>query len=191
MSHTAIGFATSLLLHGLLFGFNPSGPTPIFDVQIAESSLEISLVQPRPIMQKNVQLSQENIDIQIDPIEPSEDIFPAQETSIEEEKIMDVGGEGAYLEAEPKYSKNKPPVYPRVAREREYEGQVDLDIHVNEKGRVVDVRVLKSSGYTLLDKAAIDAVKKWVFEPARRGDHAISSNLQIPILFRLENAQKN
>jgi TonB family protein len=44
------------------------------------------------------------------------------------------------------------------------EGAVRLEADVNEEGKVVEVRPV--SGHPLLRPAAVDCLKKWVFEPA-------------------------
>ena len=45
-------------------------------------------------------------------------------------------------------------------------GDQSLDVHVGADGRVTEVRLKQSSGSTLLDRTAIDTVKKWRFKPA-------------------------
>jgi len=63
----------------------------------------------------------------------------------------------------PKLIKDVQPVYPEVARQAQVQGEVILSVRADEKGQVVDVMVLRS--IPLLDQAAIDAVRQWVYEP--------------------------
>lgn len=63
----------------------------------------------------------------------------------------------------PKLLKSVDPVYPEEARKAGIEGTVVVEATTDERGRVQSVRVLKS--IPMLDKAAIDAVKQWVYEP--------------------------
>jgi TonB family protein len=63
----------------------------------------------------------------------------------------------------PKLIKEVAPVYPEVARVAGVEGVVILSVKADEDGRIVDVIVLRS--IPLLDQAAIDAVRQWVYEP--------------------------
>ncbi len=63
----------------------------------------------------------------------------------------------------PKLIKRVDPVYPEIARQAHVEGVVILEIKIDEDGRVVATRILRS--IPLLDQAAIDAVKQWVYEP--------------------------
>ncbi|MDX1765250.1 MAG: energy transducer TonB [bacterium] len=89
-------------------------------------------------------------------------------------------------EAKPLYRMNRPPPYPRLARKQGYAGTVVLEVLVDRQGRVGDLRVLSSSGYALLDKAATAAVKGWRFEPGRRGAEAVDMWVRVPIRFVLE-----
>jgi len=63
----------------------------------------------------------------------------------------------------PKLIKEVKPVYPEKAKEAEVEGEVILEATTDIYGRVQNVKVLKS--IPLLDQAAVDAVRKWVYEP--------------------------
>ncbi len=80
---------------------------------------------------------------------------------------------------------NPKPHYPRLARRRGMEGRVLLAVAVDAHGRVTEVTVLESSGYRLLDRAALEAVRRWTFVPARRDGVAVPGRLTLPIRFRL------
>src|SRR6185503_717326 len=58
---------------------------------------------------------------------------------------------------------NVDPVYPGVARAAHIEGVVILEATIDVHGRVIDVRVLRSQ--PLLDQAAVDAVRQWIYTP--------------------------
>jgi len=47
------------------------------------------------------------------------------------------------------------------------------------------VLVEKSAGHVELDEAAADAVRRWRFEPARRGPEAVAMWVLLPVEFRL------
>lgn len=83
---------------------------------------------------------------------------------------------------------NQPPPYPGVARRRGWEGKVTLDVSVGPDGRVADVRVVRSAGHRVLDKAAVEAVRAWRFAPAHLAGVALASTVRVPIVFRLEDA---
>jgi len=84
------------------------------------------------------------------------------------------------------YLNNPKPVYPGVARRRHWEGLVVLRVYVTADGRCGEVSVQRSSGHDVLDEAALNAVKKWRFVPAKRGDVAQASWVTVPIQFQLE-----
>ncbi len=88
--------------------------------------------------------------------------------------------------ARPLYRQNPPPRYPRSARRRGYEGSVILEVNVLRDGSVGDLRVLISSGYSVLDKAAVKSVNKWLFEPGLRGDQPVDMWVRVPIRFKIE-----
>jgi TonB family protein len=63
----------------------------------------------------------------------------------------------------PRLLKEVPAVYPEVARQAQVEGVVILSVKTDETGKVADTIVLRS--IPLLDQAAIDAVRQWIYEP--------------------------
>jgi len=86
----------------------------------------------------------------------------------------------------PRYAENPKPVYPQEARRRGYEGEVLLRVEVLANGRVGRLEVKKSSGYEILDRSALSAVKQWKFIPANEGNGAIPCWVNIPIKFQLQ-----
>lgn len=89
------------------------------------------------------------------------------------------------MEARPIYRINPPPSYPNIARKRGYQGNVILEVLINKQGKVIDLRVFSTSGYSILDKTAIGSVKKWLFEPGMRGSDKIEMWVRVPIRFEL------
>jgi protein TonB len=84
------------------------------------------------------------------------------------------------------YLYNPPPDYPPRARRLGLEGEVLVRTKVLTNGECGELVLGQSSGYALLDKAALEAVRTWRFRPARRGDEEIVSWVDIPVRFRLE-----
>lgn len=84
------------------------------------------------------------------------------------------------------YLNNPAPPYPAAARRRGEGGRVQLRVLVTAAGRASRVEVSASSGSVLLDVAARDAVERWRFLPARRGDEVIDAWVIVPIVFSLE-----
>jgi len=92
-------------------------------------------------------------------------------------------GNGQYTQA--RTSDAPKPKYPESARRDGKEGRVLLRVLVNEEGRTASVQVNRSSGVESLDQAALEAIKRWRFSPARLGDKPVESWVRIPIDFRL------
>ena len=90
------------------------------------------------------------------------------------------------VEAIPHYRSNPLPEYPRLARKKHWEGVVWLLVDVSVDGSVDDLEVEKTCGHKVLDRAAQRTVKRWQFSPATRGGLPVSSQVRIPVRFRLE-----
>jgi len=89
------------------------------------------------------------------------------------------------VESTPEIAENPPPVYPRIARIRGYEGLVLLEVDVSADGSCTGVEVIESSGHEVLDQAAVDAVQKWKFRPALANGATVSGRARVPIRFKL------
>ena len=73
------------------------------------------------------------------------------------------------------------------ARRQRQQGTVLFDVQVGADGRAASVKLKHSSGFPLLDQAALEAVRRWTFEPARTGGIPISSHVEVPVRFALPN----
>lgn len=87
----------------------------------------------------------------------------------------------------PNYLKNLEREYPLAARRRGQQGTVLLNVTVNAMGHVTEISLKESSGFELLDQAALRAVRMWEFEPARVGSQRVESRLEVPVRFKLTN----
>ena len=102
--------------------------------------------------------------------------------------VLGAGTQGLkpIMEAIPIYDKNPPPEYPLIARRRGLQGNVILEVMVDRNGRVIDLKVFKSSGHKVLDRAAEESVREWIFKPAVRGNEKIEIWVRVPICFQLK-----
>ncbi len=82
--------------------------------------------------------------------------------------------------------RNPKPDYPTLAKRRGWQGNVLLAVEVLQDGTPGEIQVAKSSGRAVLDNAAIKAVRRWLFEPARRADLPIRTTMNLSIVFKLE-----
>lgn len=76
-----------------------------------------------------------------------------------------------------------PPTYPREALRRGVGGTVRVQVTVSPDGSVDRMDVAQSSGNRYLDRAAMEAVRRWRFAPAMRNGQPVSATVMIPVDF--------
>lgn len=92
------------------------------------------------------------------------------------------GGDG------PPSARYKPkPKYPSDSRELEEIGAVRLMVRVGRNGEPLSIRVIKSSGFPRLDKAAQRGVEAWRFNPARKNGETVEDSLPVTVRFNLND----
>lgn len=84
------------------------------------------------------------------------------------------------------YLNNPAPSYPALSRRLGEEGRVLLRVQVMEDGTAGSVELQTGSGSSRLDQAALEAVKKWRFVPAKRGEQPVSASVVVPVRFSIE-----
>jgi periplasmic protein TonB len=84
------------------------------------------------------------------------------------------------------YLNNPRPAYPAMSRRLGEEGRVEVEVQVQADGTPSRVSLKRSSGYSRLDEAALDAIKRWKFIPAKRGGEAVAASVIVPMPFVLE-----
>lgn len=84
------------------------------------------------------------------------------------------------------YLNNPPPVYPTLARRLGEQGRVMLRVQVRADGTPAEVEINRSSGFSRLDRAALEAVRQWRFIPAQQGDAPVAASVLVPVAFTLE-----
>ena len=97
--------------------------------------------------------------------------------------------QGVITAAAPLAFQNQPPRYPWRARLRGWEGTVIVRAVVSAQGDPVSVHIRRSSGYPTLDEAAAGSVANWKFRPAKKRGRVISQAVEVPITFRLTEAE--
>ena len=93
-----------------------------------------------------------------------------------------VGGE-AYIPA--RYAFCPPPAFPAQARKARLSGTALVLVRIDALGRPLSVTLQRTSGHTILDTAALSAVRNWRFEPARRDGIPVDARLEVPVRFAL------
>ncbi len=77
------------------------------------------------------------------------------------------------------------PRYPDLARQAGIEGTVLIEVLVNEEGKIEQARVIQSDVTPAMEKAALEAVKKFLFKPAKQRTVPVPARMAIPIRFKL------
>ena len=78
---------------------------------------------------------------------------------------------------------NPEPIYPPVSRRLGEHGRVELDIYILADGSVGEIKLKRSSGYDRLDQSAMDAVRRWHYIPAHKGNQPIPYRYVQPVSF--------
>ena len=75
------------------------------------------------------------------------------------------------------------PRYPQDALRRGLGGTVKVRASIAADGSVADVALAEGSGNRDLDRAALEAVRRWRFKPATRNGQPVASEVSVPIVF--------
>ena len=77
------------------------------------------------------------------------------------------------------------PTYPPEAFRAGEEGTVLVRVDVDASGNPTNVDVARRSGSRELDRAALDAVRKWRFDPAIKDGKPVAASAEVPVEFKL------
>lgn len=195
----AVAFA--LLIHSLLFLYwHPLEPLTVADIPqwmniklVAGFEEKKNTPPAKSVAETKMKIKDNNKKIKEERIKKNiKKNTPEDKTSQQhkiKEKISSPASATTFIKAVRRpYSRDNPkPVYPTAARRRGMQGVVLLSVTVNIKGNVGKINILRSSGFRVLDMAALNSVTKWKFIPAQQGKRAVASVVQIPVRFTLEN----
>ena len=96
-----------------------------------------------------------------------------------------VRADSAFDEA-PTPLRTQAPVYPDSLRREGISGLVSISVSIDESGNVASTSVSKSSN-PAFDQAALDAVARWKFKPAKKAGQPVAVTVVLPV--RFNNAQ--
>lgn len=155
-------------------------PVPVPDAQIKEDLKDFANVED---LNKSLAKNEGQI-VDLNSI-PNFD--PDQNMNVKKEEEIPDSEEFIAVEKDPQVDLGelqKKVVYPEMARKSGVEGQVIVRVLVGKDGRVKQTKIQHSES-SMLDQAAIDAVKKSIFTPAIQNGQPITCWVSIPIKFRL------
>jgi protein TonB len=107
--------------------------------------------------------------------------------SAEVDSVASRASEGSDPDTPPRVAVNPAPVYPPELLAARVEGRVVLRVRVGADGRVLAASIHRSSGHDAFDQAALGAVRRWRFNPARRAGLAIETEVAVPVRFVVED----
>jgi len=84
------------------------------------------------------------------------------------------------------YLNNPAPPYPRMSRRMGEQGTVLVRVYINTEGRAETAEIRTSSGYSRLDEAALETVKRWRYVPGKRAGVPEAMWFNVPIRFVLD-----
>lgn len=85
----------------------------------------------------------------------------------------------------PVFSYNPPPAYPARALRLGWEGKVLLKVMISYEGDVDEVSIAQTSGFDLLDQAALESVRTWRFVPPTADNQPAGQAAVIPVHFKI------
>ena len=149
----------------------PPPPRPAVPVETESDDV------PDDVTIETTDLELEDVPVDLPPPPPA----GSEEAPFEEEEILEVWK----VEQKPRLVRRALPVYPEFALRAGLQGSVMLKVLLGKDGKAESVRMLK--GEEIFRKSAEDAVRKFLFEPARQSDRPVKVWLVIPIHFKLED----
>lgn len=142
-------------------------------------------LKPEPVKEKPKKVVEKPKPVKKKKPEVTEPAEPVMEKTVTEKSTSPGLSNEPVMVTEPAIRNWVEPRYPKLAQRRNQQGVVMLDVIVDERGDPITVAILESSGFPILDKAAIDAVKRWSFKPEQRNSQFVKSRVHIPVAFEI------
>jgi len=194
-----VAFAAAAFVHVGIAAWSMMPSNPIV---INQQAIQVSFVAPSANNQKSENPSHKKIAFNIEREnalkQKKNDKNETAENKIEKKSIVGKQTSGRVdpnavatkaAETDPvfdaAYLNNPAPEYPTSAKQRNIQGKVLLNVVVKVDGTPAQVMISRSSGSSLLDEAAVDAVKQWRFIPARRSGESVQANVIVPVEFKI------
>lgn len=157
----------------------PAPVTPVTEpVQAEPSPLPDSVAVPSPANPAPI----------AQPVaEPSPAVSVPAKTAVQSAKptVAPTGGSVVLARAKPDYRKRLDIPYPAAAKRRREEGEVVVTVLMDARGHPTTVQLRQSSGYRLLDDAAVNAIRLWEFQPVKIDGQAVATEVEVPVDFKL------
>ncbi len=111
---------------------------------------------------------------------------PVRELNLDADVPLTVVSEEASgQEVPPSFLTRPLPPYPRELLLQGVEGTVQVRVTIDRRGQVTETALHRSSGYPEMDASALQTVRRWTFQPARRGNVAVATSVIVPVEFTI------
>ena len=170
-----------LILYAIATGLGVVKPPSVIQPMEAMliDSTKSTHVETPVISKPKMEEPQLNVDIQ----QPDVDItIPVDTTTASSDAST------AISDANLQVSRRVEPVYPAQSRRAGEQGTVVFNVFVDENGHPQQINIARSSGFDRLDQSALQAIHRWMFNPALRGSQKVAAWTSVRVTFRLENA---
>ena len=181
-----------LIIYGLMVATGvvsqPAFVAPIEAVFIPEATQ----TEPEPEIKIKPEIDQPvAVDEPVPEVEFEEAVTPPSDVPVPASATAISGSQQQGAPAQDLKTANRvDPVYPPASRRAGEQGTVRLKVLVDTNGRASNVAVTQGSGFTRLDQAAVEAVRKWRFEAATDGTKKIQAYTQVAVTFKLTDAEQ-
>ena len=102
-----------------------------------------------------------------------------------DDRAIDVQVE-VQVDQKPSVLRRVKPEYPDAAKRANREAVVFVEFTVDVNGKAIDIKIADPKGFGF-DEAAIEAIKKWRFTPAKKGGESVPMRVRQPIRFNLDD----
>jgi len=169
-----------LILYAIATGLGVVKPPSIIQPMEAMliDSTKSTHVQAPMITKPQMEQPQLNLDVQ----QPEPEIDIPVDTSTAPDAST------AISDANLQVMRRVEPVYPAQSRRAGEQGTVVFNVLVDESGHPQQINIARSSGFDKLDQSALQAIHRWMFNPAVRGSQKVAAWTSVRVTFRLENA---
>lgn len=148
-------------------------PKGLGNIQVQQHRAEIPTEAPGVKIDRDVSIAPEDSDLDI-----------GGDAGLDERSI-DVQVE-VQVDQKPSILRSPDPDYPEAAKRANREAVVIVEFTVDVDGKPIDIKVTEPKGFGF-DEAAIDAIKRWRFTPAKKGGESVPMRVRQPIRFNLED----
>lgn len=171
-----------------VLSFSPPPPESVAPEVIPEEAAPPAVILPPPIVSASEVAPPSPAPKISVPEKPKPSLTRSSAPSEKKSGVAAGNGLEGGREARPLASRNAPPRYPDFARRQGWQGVVLVRVVVRPDGKVKAASLFRGSGYSVLDQAALEAVRRWLFQPKISGGLAVESTIEVPVTFSLRKA---